>query len=161
MQQRQEAIDALTNQKAANQYMHAMWDDRAKDAAGKPLTREQQIQMANDFIKSRIQQAKAATDPARAAAALGDATHTAQEPSSPSHRGFPNWHPQSTKEHLNAERQYPAAGTPERAGLEGATQWIYDIYTGKAGMPDNFFDPKTGSFNLPESYLKQPAEGDR
>jgi len=29
---------------------------------------------------------------------------------------------------------------------------MHDIFTGKAAMPDQFFNPKTGDFNLPDRY---------
>jgi len=87
--------------------------------------------------------------------ALGDLTHTVQEGSSPVHRGFQDWATQNGAAHVYAERRYPAAGTRERAELEGATQWAHDIFTGAAPTPKQFFDPDTGLLNLPQRYLPE------
>jgi len=149
------------NQSAGVQHRHSMMDSRARDAKGKPLTREQQIQQAESFLKSRLESAKQAERPEIAMSDLGDAIHTAQDASSPSHRGFQDWNAQGTgAAHVLAEKSYPGQGTGERTELEGATQWMYDISTGKAEMPNQFYNPRTGELNLPERY-RSPAPADQ
>jgi RHS repeat-associated protein len=150
MQERQVAMD--TQQAPNVQYRHSMMDSRARDAKGQRLSREAQIQQAEAFLRSRLESARAAETPEVAFSDLGDAIHTAQDATSPPHRGFQDWYMQGTGgAHVWAERSYPAQGTRERRELEGATQWMYDIFRG-AEMPDRFYDRRTGELLLPERY---------
>jgi RHS repeat-associated protein len=146
MKGRQDFMDA--NQSPAGQYEHAMWDDRAG-------TRAEAIQNANNAVMARLLGARAQAAGSDAFfEELGDAIHTLQDATSPSHRGFQDWHPQSVGKHSDAERRYPAEGSAERAELEGVTRWAGDIATSKADMPGRFFNPDSGRVELPDSYRK-------
>lgn len=155
MQQRQVDID--TQQRNVDQYMHAM--------TGAGQERNVAIQQANEFVTTRLNNAKEALksgDLNRAYSELGDAMHTLQDATSPSHRGFQVWDERSSTYaqamHSRVERNYPDASTRERNELEGVTRWIYDIFQGKAEMPENFFDPVTGYLLLPEKYLQPQSQ---
>lgn len=54
--------------------------------------------------------------------------------------------------HALPERWYPSEGQ-DRTNLEGATQWMWDIYEGKVKLPENFFDPRSGALNIPLRYV--------
>jgi RHS repeat-associated protein len=151
MQQRQVDID--THQRNVDQYMHAM--------TGAGQERNVAVLQANEFVTTKLNNAKEAFksgDLNRAYSELGDAIHTLQDATSPSHREFQVWDERSSTYeqamHSKVERNYPAAGTRERTELEGVTRWAYDIFQGKVEMPKNFFEPGTGYLLLPEKYLQ-------
>ena len=95
---------------------------------------------------------------------LGNAIHTLQDATSPPHRGFQTYHDAAgggvlataraevgAVGHAVRELQYPLAGTTERAQLEGATRWGYEMY--KSGdIPENIFD-SSGKINTPQGLI--------
>jgi hypothetical protein len=157
MQQRQVSMDE--HQRPEEQFMHAMWDSKSLTNKNPALRvdRAHAIASADLLVKDRLHAAAVALKEHRmteAYRALGDAIHTLQDATSPSHRGFQDWGTQSHKDHVMAERGYPGARTNERAELEGATRWALDIAEGKASTPEHFFDPASGLLQLPDQYRR-------
>ena len=77
---------------------------------------------------------------------LGNAIHTLQDATSPSHKGFQTY--DDPVPHALEELQYPEVGSSERKQLEAATQWGYEMY--KSGeMPENIFD-RNGTIIIPQ-----------
>lgn len=145
------------NQGNADQFMHAM--------TGAGQDRAQVINQANTFVKTKLEKAMASQQAGRVEEAyrnLGDAIHTLQDATSPSHRGFQVWDDDASWTHklghVEAERKYPAEGSVEYRQIVGVTQWAYDIFTGKARMPERFFEPQTGALNLPTQYTIEVKE---
>jgi hypothetical protein len=144
-------MDSAQNQVPARQYLHAMWDSRSGG-----MTREESIASANAFVRMSLMAARGAgAGSDKFHDRLGDATHVLQDATSPPHEGFQDWGGQQAlgaSGHGSAERTYPAAGTVARRQLEGVTRWAHDMATGKAPLPNAFFDPGTGNVNLPRQY---------
>jgi len=78
---------------------------------------------------------------------VGERHPRARDATSPSRRGFQEYNEgflySGALKHVLKENFYPSVGTRERAELEGATRWTYDIFSGKAERPAQFFDPKS------------------
>ncbi|TGL64596.1 SpvB/TcaC N-terminal domain-containing protein [Leptospira sarikeiensis] len=116
--------------------------------------KEIHIDLAEKFMKDRMTSALKLKKNHRGKSieALGDAIHTAQDATSPSHKPFQDWKKQLPGiKHVLGENWYPRAGTIERSMLEGVTRWLADIYLGKAKMPEKFFN-QDGTINLPKQY---------
>lgn len=76
---------------------------------------------------------------------LGNAIHTLQDATSPSHKGFQTY--DDPVPHALEELQYPEVGSSERKQLQAATQWGYEMYN-LGEMPENIFD-KNGTIMIP------------
>jgi hypothetical protein len=150
MQHRQRIMDSPANQTSNRQYMHAMWDSRGG------MSREEAIGSANAFVRRMLIAARAAgTGSDMKFDRLADGAHTLEDGTAPPHVGFQDWGSQQNwfaAGHGTGEAWYPGAGTPERRQLEGVTRWARDIASGRAAMPDRFFDPQTGAILLPLEY---------
>ncbi|MBI1744415.1 toxin [Candidatus Acetothermia bacterium] len=85
---------------------------------------------------------------------LGNAIHTLQDATSPAHEAFQTYHPDpiSAAGHAMKEFQYPNSGTRERARLEAATRWGFEMY--KSGdIPQKIFD-ESGRILIPRELIK-------
>jgi hypothetical protein len=144
LQRQQVTIDE--DQAASSQYKHAM------RSSGQSIA--DAVEQANTFVRERLTTAiesYRSGDSDSAMASLGEAIHTLQDATSPSHRGFQEWHgpgPPVGAHALNSgpvgvvvglaaqamagavhalqENQYPSGDTAKQ--LEGVTAWAYDVF---------------------------------
>jgi RHS repeat-associated protein len=132
----QAAIDAHQFQGTADSPIHAM------TPLGRP--RESAIRQANNFVRGGIilaRQLEASGKHVEALKVLGDAMHTLQDSTSPSHRGFQEWSEEwgaTTKEgrrHVDNELYYPGP----RSELVDITRRAWSYFTGALDMPSDFF----------------------
>jgi hypothetical protein len=145
-----------------DQPKHAM---SGKDlVTGEEVTKEVAIKMANAFVNGWLTRAhglskKTATmndntQPGEAMVCLGNAIHTLQDATSPTHSGFQTFE-------LAAGIPRPFGGISHSTGeiliikskdrtatLEGVTRWAYSMFkTGE--IPEKVFDERTGDLLLP------------
>ncbi|MBT5470162.1 MAG: hypothetical protein HOK41_06125 [Nitrospina sp.] len=88
---------------------------------------------------------------------MGNAIHAVQDATSPSHKGFQEFHMSGAVGHVMAENKYPKGDRAK--ALEGATKWMYNIWKGKESKPTHFFDPKTGGLLLPKAKQSNGSTG--
>ena len=135
-----------TFQHPEDQPLHAM--------NGLGQDRGRSIQVANRFVAEEMKQARAEWGKSpEAFEHLGNLLHTLQDATSPAHSGFQTYYDGFPLNAIHGAREaiYPV-DKQDRALLEGATRWGYDMAAGKAPVPDHFFDAKTGQLALPDRY---------
>jgi hypothetical protein len=150
-------VAADQDQSAAHSHLHAMTGVvKAEDKPDKP--RADYIRNAEAALREDLGLAIAAHrqgDGPTAMAKLGAALHILTDATSPTHRGFQPWSYDETiwqkASHVFAERLTPSDTSPagDRARLDAAVRWGYDLYTERAPMPARFFAPDSGMLELP------------
>ena len=137
------------------------------DKAGEEATNETPIYIIQTeaFIRTNLLQAVQARktgDTNGAFVFLGKAMHPLEDATSPSHKPFQVWaYNEGLWEeivHVYHERNYPDSQSDtnqveERAELEGAVQYAYDIFMEKTNLPAQFFNRTNALLILPPAYL--------
>jgi RHS repeat-associated protein len=138
MVQQQSVIDALAVQTNDNQYKHAL--------ATFDQTSEQARTAANKFVFDELVTARILSMVGDRDAALehvGNAIHTMQDATSPSHRNFQIWDtrmsPMRMLEHLMVEALPPLPESQEDRELATATKRGWDIFSGTGAIPTAVF----------------------
>jgi len=155
-----QTVTALAAQQMAADRNQAPEAQRTHAMTGQGRDRATEIKLGNQHVERQILAAQAAAkrgDQKAMAEHLGNAIHTVQDASSPTHRGFQTYEG-NLLEHSGPERRYPAAGTREARELEGGTQYVYDIFRGAQKMPEKGFFNEQGTLNLPEGYGERPQQ---
>jgi RHS repeat-associated protein len=134
LKQQQVAIDRL--QSSEESPLHAM------TPAGRP--RESAIRQANNFVRSSLERAReleASGQHEEAMKNVGNAIHTLQDSTSPSHRGFQEWNgawsalDREAQEHVEKEFFDPGPNSE----LYAITLRTWRYFTGALSMPTDFF----------------------
>lgn len=104
------------------------------------------------------QKARRAGNVAAAMDRLGRALHILTDATSPAHRCFQPW---SYNEYLGDEIAHvlaervtpdPAGADSDRARLDAAVRWGYDLYRSEQAPPTHYFDAVTGELQIPKQY---------
>ena len=161
LEDQQKEVDK--DQKASQSFEHSMTG--LEKGQTLQMEKAQFIAQTEAFIRSHLTaaiNARIAGSETEAFTHLGQAIHPLQDATSPAHRGFQPWSYNESiwamTVHVAKERVYPDDASDkdqvaERATLEGATRWAFDIFMGKMALPDRFFD-SDGNLLLPASYTR-------
>lgn len=143
------------DQKPAQSAEHAMTGlEKNQDARTmKPrFIAQAEADLHREFLAAREAMRTGSRD--AAFQALGRAIHALEDATSPSHRYFQVWAAGESlvdqARHCLQERSYPTGQTRRR--LESSVQYAYDLFTGAAPLPGQFFDAVSGDLLLPASY---------
>lgn len=162
LQNEQTVVDQ--DQQPTNSFEHSM---TGLAAAGQTTNVEMPLYLEETeaFIRTNLTTAikeREAGSMTNAYEFLGKALHPLEDATSPSHKPFQAWkYNESLWEeirHVFHERSYPDSDSDtnaveERAELDGSIQYAYDIFTGKANMPAQFFNHTNYLLELPPAYL--------
>ncbi len=162
LQDQQTVVDK--DQQALQSFEHSM---TGIDKAGEQVTNQRPIFIIETeaFIRTNLVQAiqaRKAGDTHNAYVFLGKAMHPLEDATSPSHKPFQVWAYNESLwaeiVHVFHERSYPDSQSDtnqveERAELEGAVQYAYDLFMEKTGLPAQFYNHTNALLILPPAYL--------
>ncbi len=157
LQDEQDFVDTRQGVNESNEHSMTGLEKMGQDKVAQKVI---YMRRTEAFIRSRFDEAMDARNSGTADSEtagfcnLGQAMHALGDATSPSHEGFQVWGYDESfwakTMHVAHERVYPE-DQYYRERLEGAIRWAYDIYIGKATMPDKFFTAD-GKLNLPAEY---------